>query len=261
MASEKTTDVSDDLRDTTGEPPVGEPPEKKPPPVAKVSYDEIAERACKMAGGECVSAGTAFAPGNVLVAGINCRPEVPGIFCARLNGVCKGSDEYVCCGKDAMTGKDVARGIVSCDRGYPVCLGYGMWLATSRSTCSQPLSSDIPEDAPNLWGDAVDVQSAARWACKEAHGHFIEREEYAEAVEKNEYDSLCAGEYTILFSDFGRCCIPKAACPEQDDKIECCNQDGTLAAKVCRDGTAMCFPSFVARGFIREVPRGTCQAF
>lgn len=261
-SSSKTNDAGgttgSDLRDSSGE---ADDPQKVEQPVKGRPFDAIAEEACKMAGGECVPAGTAFSPENVLIEGINCRPGTPGIFCARKGGVCAGHNENSCCKKDSKTGKPVSRGRVGCDRGYPTCLSTGMWLAASEATCAEPLPSEVPLDTPSLWEGAVDVQTAGRWACREAKGRFIERDECAEAVERNEYASLCEGEYSVNFSDFGRCCIPKSACPDADKDIECCTHEGTPGAKICRDNLAVCVPTLVAVGDVREVPVGTCKSF
>lgn len=223
------------------------------------NFEAIAEQACKMAGGECLS-GSDLMPDNVLVAGINCRPLQPGMFCIRKDGVCKGHVENRCCEKDELTGKFVRHGRVGCDRGYPVCLNPGDWLASSSATCTIPLPSSVPEDAPNLWQNAIDVQSVSRWACNEAGGRHIERDEYIEAVERNEYGSLCSDGYTFNFSDFAVCCISKAACPENKN-VECCKSDGTLDIKYCIDGKAICNPTFVDLGMVREVKIKTCKPF
>ena len=180
-------------------------PEKTPQvPVKKL--DDIAVEACKMAGGECL-AGSAVSAENVLVAGINCRSSLPGVFCIRKGGVCEGYEEQRCCKRDALTGKSVVHGRVGCDRGYPVCRNVGDWRARDAHTCATPLPAGAPSEAENLWPGTADVQSVARWACEQAGGSQVEREEYAEAVQRNAFEELCSEGYTVNFADFALCCI------------------------------------------------------
>jgi hypothetical protein len=180
-------------------------PEKTPEMSVK-KLDDIAVEACKMAGGECLS-GSAMSEENVLVAGINCRSSLPGVFCIRKGGICEGHDEQRCCKRDPLTGKSVVHGRVGCDRGYPVCLNVGDWRAKDARSCTTPLPPAAPEDAPSRWPDAADVQSAARWACEQVGGSQIEREEYAEAVQRNAFEELCSDGYTVNFADFALCCV------------------------------------------------------
>lgn len=225
---------------------------------ARQSFEQVAAQACKMAGGECLGGG-ALESGNVLVAGINCRPQRPGLFCVRRGGPCEGHLDQRCCEKNELTGKFVAHGLVGCDRGYPVCLNVGDWRASSPATCTTPLPATAPADAPSLWAGAADVQAAARWACEQVGGRQIEREELA-AVERGEEALDCDG-YFVSFADFALCCIPKAACPAADKSVVCCKPDGTLDSKTCEDGKAVCNARALEAGGVRETKPGGCEPF
>lgn len=217
-------------------------------PAPRTDYEQLADEACQMAGGQCLSVGECL-QGGATVEGLTCRPGFPGLSCCRKPPACEGYGTAGCC--ETSEGQLVASGIAGCDRGYLSCAGRPTAFISKTQSCSTAASTHIAttaESAVSKWEGAKSVTEAGRWACTQAGGRDLS------------YDQACDG-FSVALSATGFCCIPRALCHEANEGTECCEQDGKLRAKECIEGTAQCNGALLQLGTMREVKLGTCKPF
>jgi hypothetical protein len=217
------------------------------PVMPRTDYAAIADEACEMTGGQCVPQGDCSHETDGRLQQV-CRPGVPGIVCCRKGATECVTPRLVCC--DVVDDKYRSTG-TTCDRGYQTCSlvkAGEKWLATDK-TCETRVDETGP-DAPNQWPDTVSAVEAGRWACMQAGGITLQR---GEACPDRSFGQALDATHP--------CCLPAAVCPEVNVGTECCTPSGTVQAKMCMDGRAMCPTPLIAMGIMKEVPVGTCEPF
>jgi hypothetical protein len=216
------------------------------PTEPRTDYNAVAEEACSMAGGQCVTRGECSPDTDAFLTPI-CRPGVGGLACCRKGAApeCKTLDSACC---QLVQGKPSSSG-TTCDRGYPSCAGVtGEHWLSGDTNCESRLEEPAAE-AQSKWPGALSAAEAGRWACTQVGGATI-----------TDRSAACDG-YEIAIDGANRCCVPKALCPETTAGTECCVRDGTLMAKLCVNGHAECAPQLIGLRTLREIPAGTCAPF
>lgn len=208
----------------------------------RTDYDAIAEEACRASGGECVARNDCGPDVGVRLP-LVCRPGNTGLTCCRKPATdCPGYSTASCC---RTTEGRLTNSGAYCDRGYPTCQGFSDEYQLSADRACKVALEEAAEDAPNRWEGSIGAREAGERACTQAGGTIVKTGEQ------------CDGYLVPLGIE--PCCLARALCPPQKPETDCCQRDGTVAAKECVSGAAVCPQGLLMIGAVREVPAGTCR--